>query len=611
MSCDSHILLDRRFLDAPCQVVQFRLENHMTIFAGAYGINASATLPAALVDYIQMGLRAVEDDRGTRHRFETNSFVLESWDSGAFSESGWQLDADGVCNLAGDPLFDGELLSRAKQVCLVRKSLKDGLMNILSNSRGTFALVNYEISLHKLILTTDHIGLRPIYYAIQDGVLVFSTALRILENMPWLQRSVSLQGIAELCAFSFPLADRTPYAEVSVIRECEVILLENEEMSRQRYFDWSERSLSNLEPTQSFSSAQLYRLFEEAVAMRAGDDRSVYSFLSGGMDSRAIAAMLLNMNRYIEALNFSYKASQDQFYAQQFAQEVASHLILHCMEGRGDYLNYSALAVEAIADLEKSQLIQVDRPQCIWSGDGGSVGLGHVYMNEEMLDIADQKGLIEAGRYFLRFNRIELTTKVMSPLISCDIQKGLYDAVLGEMNRYPRRERGRQIYLFLLFNDQRRHLFKHFETIDQHGVELITPFFDSKFLKAIAAMPIRQGIYHRLYSEWFEFLPEVARRTPWQTYPGHVPCPIKSEETGSYQWAKTHRRASIGERFGVARRILRAFRAARGLGVFSTTRVALVVIMQALGLRNSEYLAVILEKYATHAMRGSKPASRG
>lgn len=578
----------------------------MTIFAGAYCIDATALMPTVLVHGLSVALRAVDDGVGAYSRYETTSFALESWDSGAFGESAWTVDANGVCKLAGDPLLEGEPLSRARQVTRLGQALRSREFELLAKSRGSFALAHYEADTHKLILTTDHVGLRPIYYAVQDGVLVFATALRILENLPWLRRSLSTQGMAELSAFSFPLAERTPYAEISILRECEIISVEKGRISHGRYYDWAESASLNVDPVKWPSPAQLYELFEEAVSIRAGSDRGVYSFLSGGMDSRAIVATLLKGDRRIDALNFSYSDSQDYYYAKQFAAEVSPRLKLHCMEGGGDYLNYSFLAVTARAKLEKAEHIDIERRQCIWSGDGGSVGLGHVYMDEAMLNIAEHQGLAAAVDYFLKFNRIGLPTKVMSRSAGLTMPRRLHEAVLDEIQRYPRRECGRQIYLFLLFNDQRRHLFKHFETIDQHGVEMITPFFDANFLKAIAATPISWGILHRLYSDWFKLLPEVARKTPWQTYPGHVPCPIKTEEIVRYQWAKTLHRASVGQRLSVAHQIFGALGSARKSGVFSTTGVTLATVLHVLGLRDCEHVAGMLDIYARHVRSVSR-----
>ncbi|MFH7044201.1 asparagine synthase-related protein [Paucibacter sp. JuS9] len=571
----------------------------MTIFAGAYCLNAKQQVPTALTRELHAALRTTDDKRGHRCRYEALAFVLESWDSGAFEESTWLCNTDGVTKVTGDPLLSGKPASRSRQAARLGQALRSGHFDLLAGSRGSFAAVDYEAAEHRLTLSTDHVGLRPVYYAVQDGILVFATAMRMLESLPWLRRSLSPLGMAEVSAFSFPLAGRTPYAEVTTLRECEVLVATTGRVSSTAYYDWAEAAHAS--PAAIPTAPQLYQLFEEAVTLRAGADRSVYSFLSGGMDSRAIVATLLKGERRIEALNFSATASQDQYFAQQLAAEVGPRLALHCLPG-GNFPNFSFLALAAKTALEQVQPIDVDRRQLIWSGDGGSVGMGHVYMDEEMLDIAEQRGLAEAAQYFLKFNRIALPTKAMARAVAGTMPGRLHQAVLAEMQRYARREPGRQIYLFLLFNDQRRHLFKHFETIDQHGLELLTPFYDAAFLKAIAATPARQGILHRLYTEWFECMPEVARRTPWQTYPGHVPCPVKGDDVGSYQWEEkqAHHRTSPSERLAVAKRTLQALGTARRSGAFSTGGVTLAAALHALGLRDCGHVLAVLETYARH-----------
>ncbi|MDM4764893.1 asparagine synthase-related protein [Pelomonas sp. SE-A7] len=566
----------------------------MTVFAGAYCLDAAARIPAALADDLRRNLRSRDDERGERQRYEAPGFCLESWDSGAFAERSWSEGPQGVLKLAGDPLLQDAPPSRAEQTARLGQALRQGNLELLAGCRGSFALVDYEPGKHALTLATDHIGLRSLYYAVQDGVLVFATAQRILENLGWLRRSLSPLGMAELSAFAFPLAERTPYREISILRECEVLSARSGKTRLQRYYDWSQA-----EPPPS--TTELYQLFQQAVSLRAGQDRNVYSFLSGGMDSRSIVATLLEGDRHIEALNFSASASQDQIFAQQLAATIGPRLSLHCLAG-GNFPNFSFLALAAKTGLEQRESLDVDRRQFIWSGDGGSVGLGHVYMDEAMLDIAEQQGLDAATRYFMTFNRIALPTKAMSRLAARELPAQLHAAVLAEMQRYPRKDVGRQIYLFLLFNDQRRHLFKHFETIDQHGLELLTPFYDAAFLKAIAATPARQGILHRLYAEWFECLPAFARSTPWQTYPGHVPCPISSADVGSYQWAAkdSSHRVPLGERLSVAGKLVQALAAAKPSEAFSTTGVGLAALSHATGLRDCQHVLAVLETYARH-----------
>ncbi|WP_169067302.1 asparagine synthase-related protein [Candidatus Accumulibacter phosphatis] len=151
-------------------------------------------------------------------------------------------------------------------------------------------------------------------------------------------------------------------------------------------------------------------LFYEAVRIRAGDDIRSYSFLSGGMDSRAIVATLIKMGRHVESLNFSSSGSQDQYYAQQFAETTTSQCRLNYYSG-GVFPNFSFLALAAKANLERGEHTPVDRPQLIWSGDGGSVGLGHVYMDERMLEFGDKGDIEGMVKHFFRRKRTSASTR--------------------------------------------------------------------------------------------------------------------------------------------------------------------------------------------------------
>ena len=570
----------------------------MTIFAGALSLKSSA-VPASLKASLRLNSRSVKDDSGKWCEHDHDPFFLLKWDSGAFAEPAWHATPDGsVCALAGDPLLiDGDCrLSRQQQLCRLAPLSVPMSDSEFAKCRGSFALVRYLANEKSLCLATDAVGLRSIYYVVQEGLLVFATALRILEAVPEIGKQLSVLGMAELSTFSFPLAERTPYDGLNILRECQILCASSSGVDLRNYFDWTipEASASNA----TEAAAQLYATFHEAVRIRAGEDKQVYSFLSGGMDSRAIVATLIGMGRHVEALNFSSDASQDQRYAELFAVEAGSRCHLHFLPG-GIFPNFSLLALSAKTELERREPTSVDRPQMIWSGDGGSVGLGHVYMDELMLDYGARGDIKGAVKHFLDFNNLALSSHVLTASVRERLPQLMFDSVLSEVNRYPREDIGRRIYLFLLFNDQRRHLFKHFETIDQHGLELLTPFFDAKFLKAVAATPARWGVLHRLYAQFFEHLPEFALRTPWQTYPGHQPCPLPGDPNASYQWTSGAgpRRDGVVARSQSAIKMLQAFNSRTQPQVFSRPRIWLAALLHALGLRDCRHILQRLQLY--------------
>src|SRR5439155_551720 len=107
---------------------------------------------------------------------------------------------------------------------------------------------------------------------------------------------------------------------------------------------------------------------------------------------------------------------------------------------------------------------------------------------------------------------------------------------------------GRSLHLFLLLNDQRRHLAGHFENIDLHRLEFTLPFFDSDFLQSILAVPIDLCVYHQFYVKWLDLFPAAVTSVPWQSYPGHVPCPLPIPPGLHYQWQAARMKAWHGPR---------------------------------------------------------------
>lgn len=575
----------------------------MTVFAGVFAIQAEHEVPQDMKESLSRNLSRADRKSGIRYCSDQRRVYVVKWDSCAFGDPAWRTDADNsVSTLAGDPILmrrQGKI-DRQQQLEMLTPRARDLAASKLAACRGSFALVHYIASSGELRLATDAIGLRTIYYTVQNGLLIFATALRILEILAPVDKQLSDRGMAELCVFSFPLADRTPYANIKVLRESELLIATDAGVTVTPYRDWA--LPVDQARDKRIAATEIHAEFERAVQARAGSDSHVYSFLSGGMDSRAIVATLVRSGKQVEALNFSFERSQDQEYARRFASQISARCKLHCLPG-GAYANYALLAKAAKTKLEGEEGVMVDRPQLIWSGDGGSVGLGHVYMNAEMLEISRTGSITKMIEEFMAFNRQTLPLGILQAPARERLPKEILHSVESEVNRYPVEDLGRRIYFFLLFNDQRRHLFKHFETIDQHGLEVLTPFYDAAFLSKVVATPVEWGILHRLYSSFFDLLPPFARKTPWQTYPGHVPCPLPHDTAVDYQWTGSTplRQLSLADRTSLSTSLLRAFDFKQQSPVFSMPRVWIAAMAQILGLRDCRHLLPVLQHYQRYS----------
>lgn len=571
----------------------------MTLFAGAYCLDPRGDIPRTLKESLRLNLRSVSDSRGSWHIYDQQRMFLVKWDSGAFNESAWEVAEDGsLSTLVGDPLLteSGIRLSRRMQLSQLIQ-LNSGFCNtVMEQTRGSFSVARYEAKAQTLSISTDMIGLRPVYYTVQDGMFIFASALRVLESVSCVRKKLSIPGMVELSVFGFPLAERTPYEGIFALRESEILNVTATGIELSAYHDWTVSASISSSPIEAANA--LFAEFQEAIRIRVEADRRVYAFLSGGMDSRAIVSSLVQLGCTVEALNFSPDASQDQAYARAFAEITGSSCHLNCFP-RDDDPNFSLLASKAKTKLEQAKGVVVDRTAFVWSGDGGSVGLGHVYMDEIMLDYADKGDLNAALGHFFIFNRLTLPLKILSKGARRALPQMITTNVLSELNRYPRADLGRRIYLFLLFNDQRRHLFKHFESIDQHGLEFLLPFYDSNVLKMVADTPSRWGVLHKLYARWFDHLPVDARSIPWQTYPGHQPCPIAGDNSLSYQWSSRSQpaKAHFKSRLHLSWGLLKESCSASLPEIFSRSRIGLAAFLNVAGLRDCSHIFKMLLKF--------------
>lgn len=562
----------------------------MTIIAGYFGLGDAIDVPPTLEQEMRSALRRVDDARGQVTVARKPGFYLCKWDSGAFGEPAWQESGRGeISTLVGDPLFCdiGERRQRSEQLASLDLFL-DGIDQKLTSARGSFSLVCFSEERRELRIATDILGVRSLYYTVQDGLLVFASAIRILEAMPTIRRRISIIGTAEQCIYGQALGARSPYEEISILREAEYLTAGRSGVTVRRYFDWSQGS--PYAGTEEQAAQQLYRHFLDGIRLRAPPDERIIAFLSGGMDSRAIVASLIAAGHAVVALNFSPDGSQDQDYAVRFAEAAGPDCQLYCLP-RDDDPNFSLLAARTKDSLEQGCLAGVQRPNVLWSGDGGSVGLGHVYMDEKMIDVIEREGIEKAAEYFMALHRNQLPIGVLEAPWRDQLPEDICRNVQAEIRRYPCSDTGRQLYLFLLINDQRRHLYKHFESIDEHGLEFITPFFDSVFLRTVAATPVRWGLLHRFYAHWFTHLPKFAQTTPWQTYPGHVECPIKCQKELSYQWNRTVTRSSgpVTERLPLAWQLAKSSCDPLSRNLFSRTRTLSLALLEVFGMRNSRH----------------------
>jgi hypothetical protein len=479
-------------------------------------------------------------------------------DIGAYVEPALRIDANGVSFMVGEPLLSRSDAWRSRSLDLgdLHAGFARDEFEPLTRARGVFCAANYQPQSGALTLVTDKLGLRPMYYSVGERYVIFATALRVLAAVPEVPKVMDLRGVTETYALDYALGDRTPFASVKLLKSAEMLRIAGADIRRRQYWNWDELKTSD-KPVRDLVST-VFDKFRDAVALRSRADTATASYLSGGLDSRAIVMALVQLGLRVYTFNFSIAGSQDQVFGAEFARLAGTN---HTEHPREQARNVSEMMPETWRAVSNASQT-AERPGIVWSGNGGSVALGHVHLTRRMVTLA-RAGDIDGA---LGLYSDESASLIPLRLVRAEMRDSLsrvaHDGLLQEIADLRCGDPGRNLYLFLMLNDQRRSCAEHFEEIDVNRLEYHLPFFDSDFVASVLSVPIDACLDHAFYMRWMELFPKIVLSVPWQAYPGHEPCPLPIASELGYQWEAAEvarvRRAQRRDRLRQAAQMLRA-----------------------------------------------------
>lgn len=211
-----------------------------------------------------------------------------------------------------------------------------GLEQALIRCTGMFALALWDTKARKLSLARDRAGEKPLYYGWQDGVLLFGSDLAAIRAHPSCARKIDRDSLYELINLGYVPAPRSIYAGIQKLPPGTLIHLDLDVATTCASFEpptvyWSfsevaERAAGcRFEGTLADAVEELDALFCASVRTQSAADVPLGAFLSGGIDSSLVVALLQRFNaRPVKTFTIGFEESE--FDESDFARQVAAHL---------------------------------------------------------------------------------------------------------------------------------------------------------------------------------------------------------------------------------------------------------------------------------------------
>jgi asparagine synthase (glutamine-hydrolysing) len=191
--------------------------------------------------------------------------------------------------------------------------------------RGMFAIGLWDGSKRRLILCRDRLGKKPLYYGTVGGKFCFASELKALLEVAGFDRAVDYEALSDYFSLLYIPAPKTIYKSVRKVRPAHTLVVDEKGARESCYW---ELDFDNVEEkSEEQWCEELLSVYEEAVRLRLRSDVPLGAFLSGGVDSSSVVALMHRIGG--QGLNtcsigFDEKEFDESAYAAAFAKSLGT-----------------------------------------------------------------------------------------------------------------------------------------------------------------------------------------------------------------------------------------------------------------------------------------------
>lgn len=186
--------------------------------------------------------------------------------------------------------------------------------------RGMFAFALWDQKQEKLLLARDRVGKKPLLYSILGSELVFGSEFQAILQHPRVSRRVNLDAISHYLSFMCVPAPITAFADVHKLEPGHILIWQHGEVETRRY--WSLNFKDKREISELDAGEQVVQLLRDAVRVRLMSDVPLGAFLSGGVDSSAVVALMSELSGE-RVKTFSIGFEEEEFNEISHARRIA------------------------------------------------------------------------------------------------------------------------------------------------------------------------------------------------------------------------------------------------------------------------------------------------
>ena len=198
--------------------------------------------------------------------------------------------------------------------------------NFVSELNGQFAIAIWDIKFQKFILIRDRVGIAPLFYTFYRGQLIFASEIKALLVALPDKPLINPLALDQLMTFWCPVSPNTMFKDILELSPGQILTIFQGKVSIRNYWDWNFPLQNNFRiESESQMQGELLELLINAIQIRLRADVPVGAYLSGGLDSSSLVALI---HRFSDASlrTFSIAFENKQFDEREYQKKMISDI---------------------------------------------------------------------------------------------------------------------------------------------------------------------------------------------------------------------------------------------------------------------------------------------
>jgi asparagine synthase (glutamine-hydrolysing) len=369
---------------------------------------------------------------------------------------------------------------------------------------GMFAFALWDGKNEILFLARDRLGIKPLYYSISKGNIIFASEIKALLRHPAVKAEVKIDSIPGYLFCTALLNGNTMFKNIYSIPPGHKIIFKNKIKHAVEYWDIKPGNIQQEKVSFKQHKKQICTMLEDSVRMRLMSDVPFGSLLSGGLDSSLITALATrHVNNKLKTFSMEYSknkalssSNSDTIYAGMMADTFKTHHkeLIYQPEEYHDILEKATWHTEKPIELTTPSLYLLFKNlkkniTVVLSGEGADELFGGYFF---FLKEA-RENRIKEFPWAPYFNEVSM-------LLDADIEKktGFREHVKSTLSSFLNRfDTGdylnKVLYLFIKIY-LKEMLERQDKTSMAWGIEARVPFLDHRLVEYVANIPSKYKI---------------------------------------------------------------------------------------------------------------------